>query len=769
VLDGLGAGAGDGYGGVGWTSGSVFVSHPGSPGYFNFSTELDPWRDAYEVTAATAGATTLDLTLGATGQPPVTVVLTVRPSTLRVEAHIDGTRPRAWSAAFAAPADEGYLGLGERFTRTNSRGLAVYSFTEEGGIGGPEDEQPSEGNPYPNGEPMTYFPVPFMVSTRGYGFWLDTTYWNEYDLVTTKPDAWRVWSLAPTLAFEVYTPIPGDPRPWPYQLIDLFTQTTGRPMLAPDWTYGPRRRIGHNDRQNGTSEMQAMRDLHLAITAFDDAYHYLPRGTPPGDDTSNAADNLAKRAIGYRAVAYYNSFFSDRASDPIAATAAIGAADGYFLKNTAGEFSKGAILSGGGALSLYILDFTSPAATAWYTALFGRALDAHYDGWMYDFAEYVQTDAVAANGMSGEELHNLYPVLYDRAAHDYLEASPLAGDWLLFARAGYTGSNQYMPQVWSGDPGASFNNADGLPAQVRAGINIGIAGVANWGSDIGGYKCLSDGTAAADGELLARWIEFGATSPNMHDENACVGGGDKATIWTSPDAMAAWRTYALLHTRLEPYFVGLGAEAHATGAPIIRHVFLEHPDRADWAGVDSTFYVGPALLAAPVVARGARSRAVDLPPGQWLDWVDQKLVSGNVTVDAPLAKLPLFLREDHIVPLLDPSIETLSAESDPSVVGPTDVADVYDVVGLVATRASFGASFAVTRAGAFAAPAGFTEAADEAALASCARCFRTDAGAGFTRLRLSTTGTDDVVAGGITLTQKARPRTRWDLFLPTAL
>src|SRR5262249_59961770 len=108
---------------------------------------------------------------------------------------------------------------------------------------------------------------------------------------------------------------------------------------------------------------------------------------------------------------------------------------------------------------------------------------------------------------------------------------------------------------------------------------------------------------AADGELLTRWIEFGAVSPNMHDENACVGGdaSKKASIWSSPDAMAAWREYALLHTRLLPYFVALDVEAHATGAPMMRHVFLEHPDRADWADVDDAFYLGPALLAAPVV------------------------------------------------------------------------------------------------------------------------------------------------------------------------
>src|SRR5262249_61464315 len=210
--------------------------------------------------------------------------------------------------------------------------------------------------------------------------------------------------------------------------------------------------------------------------------------------------------------------------------------------------------------------------------------------------------------------------------------------------------------------------------------------------------------------------------------------------------------------------VGRGVEAHATGARMMRHVFLEHRDRADWADVDDAFYLGPALLAAPVVKRGARTRDVELPPGLWLDWRDAKLLQGGakVTLDAPLAKLPLLLRDGQLVPLLDASMEPLFDASD--VVGPSAVADVYDVVGLVSQRAAFGSQLAVVRSGAFAPPAGF-EAVDDPS--ACARCYRVDdLGGGLLRLRLTTSGADDVVAGGITLTQHARPRTRWDLYLP---
>ena len=222
---------------------------------------------------------------------------------------------------------------------------------------------------------------------------------------------------------------------------------------------------------------------------------------------------------------------------------------------------------------------------------------------------------------------------------------------------------------------------------LRAGINIGVSGVPNWGGDIGGFHCIADGASAADGELITRWIEQGALTPIMQDQNACVGGDAsmKASIWTSADAQAAWKTYARLHTRLQPYFRALGQLAHETGAPIIRHVFLEHPDRVDLAGEDTAYYLGPALYVAPVITRGAVTKTVDLPAGTYLDWHDQTLVDGGaeVTLDAPLAKLPLLLRAGYLVPLLDPTIDTLSTEDDPDIVSADDVADVYDVVGLL--------------------------------------------------------------------------------------
>jgi hypothetical protein len=258
-------------------------------------------------------------------------------------------------------------------------------------------------------------------------------------------------------------------------------------------------------------------------------------------------------------------------------------------------------------------------------------------------------------------------------------------------------------------------------------------------------------------------------SSNMQDQNACSGAldtGVKASIWNSVDAQHAWSEYGRLHTRLFPYLYSLAHEAHATGAPTMRHLFLEHADDPQLASVDDEYYFGPALLVAPVVHRDARSRDVRFPPGRFFDWRDGRLYEGGqtVTIDAPLDKLPLFLRDGYLVPLLDPTIDTLDdTETSPDVIGPGDVADAFDVVGLL--------SHAAGATGGAVNPATLHRW-DRSNLAahwrgSFTACYRTDPVAGAanaTRVRIGTTAAN-VTAGGLELSYDGTRGIRWDLDL----
>jgi len=749
VLATAGAGSGDGYGALGWTTGSVTIKRFVDPGYADFGDVLDPWRDHGKVVSATATDGEIDVVLD-DGEGCVTVKHVLRDGALRVEATLDHTKQtaRAWEVAFATPAGEAFLGLGERYDRVDHRGMSLYNWQEEGGLTQGESVPVDSGNPFPNGPTMTYYPVPFFLSTSGYAFWLDTTWRSQFDFASDRPDAWRAWHIGPSMAFEIYVGAP-------LAELDTFTQTTGRPMIPPDWSFGPRRRINRETLINGVPEIQAMRDNDLALTSVDDALHFLPAASDIGIEQTLRDWTAANTALGYKVIGYYNPYFSADPAAPNAADTQVGVDQGYFLKDSTGAPGQVALISGA-TVSVYTVDVTNPDADAWYGKQFQRAFDLGYSGWMYDFGEYVQADWTASDGETGYELHDHFPVLYDKAGQDALEALR-PGDWYYFARSGYTGSQQYAPMTWSGDPDASFGDAEGLPAQVRAAITLSMSGVAHVGSDIGGYKCLHNGPDTANGELLARWIEAGSMSSDMHDEDACAGGGTKATIWSAPEAQAAWKTYARLHTRLEPYLVALAAQAHATGQPLVMSPWLVHPEVGALAEVDDAFYFGPGLYAAPVVKRGDTTKTVLLPPGNFIDLRDGTLYTGGAmaTLPAPLTELPLLLVDGQLVPMLDPTIDTLAPETNAGVVGPSDVAGVYDVTGVISAATGL-ASF--TLAG------GATLAASYAGgLAACTGCTITQVSARVQRIQV--TGSD-VTAGGLHLTQTNVARTlRWDLYV----
>jgi alpha-glucosidase (family GH31 glycosyl hydrolase) len=312
-----------------------------------------------------------------------------------------------------------------------------------------------------------------------------------------------------------------------------------------------------------------------------------------------------------------------------------------------------------------MIDFTNPDALAWFQAQMQVALDDGWDGWMYDFGEYVPQDAVFANGMTGMEAHNLYPLLYQKAAHDLLEQKR-PGDYLVFARSGYAGPTPFgfagtgglVPMVWAGDESTDFDVADGLPGALTAALNAGMSGIPLWGSDISGYHFLYN--PPPDEEVYLRWAELGAFSADMHDENGGAGNGTRFQIWDSPAAVATYAKYAGLKTQMLPYVKLAVRAAREQGTPVMRHLFLDHPrDPRTWTITDEYMY-GDALLVAPVVTRGATSRAVYLPDAAYYDyWSGARVAGGDVIASAPLDVVPVFAKQGAIVPMLAPTVETV--------------------------------------------------------------------------------------------------------------
>jgi len=273
----------------------------------------------------------------------------------------------------------------------------------------------------------------------------------------------------------------------------------------------------------------------------------------------------------------------------------------------------------------------------------------------------------------------------------HLSARPNLRPWSL-QRNGYPGIAQWGGWVWSGDTESSWKT---LEAQIAVGINYSLSIGPYWGSDIGGFYASNELT----GELYARWFQFAAfcgsfrshgriwwtrlpwgwglsdMGPREHNNtNTPIPPDDRRNILQSemsnPDIEPVAKKYAELRYRLMPYTYTLARQAHDTGMPLMRAMWLHYPDDERARGIGTQFMWGRDLLIAPVFTRAATSREVYLPAGEWYDWWTNARVAGgrSLTREVDLATMPIYVRAGAIVPF-DPVRQYTSESVD----GPTTV------------------------------------------------------------------------------------------------
>ncbi|MEY2246121.1 TIM-barrel domain-containing protein [Streptomyces sp. BF23-18] len=258
----------------------------------------------------------------------------------------------------------------------------------------------------------------------------------------------------------------------------------------------------------------------------------------------------------------------------------------------------------------------------------------------------------------GLEVGNLYPRENARTFYEGLRAAG-ESEIISLNRSAWAGSQRYGAALWSGDIGTDFAT---LRRQIAAGLNTALSGIPWWNTDIGGFHG-GDPDDPAYREVMVRWFQFGALSPLMRlhgfrDPGLPLGPGMTGgpnEVWSyGEEAGAVMEKYLRLRERLKPYLLDVMREAHEEGLPVMRPLLLEFPgDQAAWS-VDDSYLLGPDLLVAPVLTAGATARTAYLPAGaRWTDaWTGVSYEGGAaVTVDAPLDRIPLFLRDGARLPV----------------------------------------------------------------------------------------------------------------------
>ncbi|MEW5817064.1 MAG: alpha-xylosidase, partial [Spirochaetota bacterium] len=307
---------------------------------------------------------------------------------------------------------------------------------------------------------------------------------------------------------------------------------------------------------------------------------------------------------------------------------------GYFARRADGSIYQVDYWQPGVAF----VDFTNPQACAWYQAKLRELLDMGVDTFKTDFGESIPADARFSDGETGETVHNLYALLYNRTVFELLEETRGPGDALVFARSA-TACAQRYPVHWGGDCAASY---DSMAAQLRGGLSLLLSGVAYWSHDIGGFF----GTPTPD--LFKRWIAFGLLSSHsrLHGESSY-----RVPWFFDEESVAVLRSFTELKLRLLPYLYGFARVAAELGHPLMRPMLFEFPQDPVCPYLDRQYMLGEHLLVAPVFNdRGVA--CYYLPEGRWTDFFTDELKEGGrwYWEDVDYFKVPLLVRENAIVP-----------------------------------------------------------------------------------------------------------------------
>ena len=558
-----------------------------------------------------------------------------------------------------ADATEGFYGLGEYLDAVNHRGKTRAMQFE------PDGSQESGYN-------EAHVPIPLLIGTRGWGIFVESFSTGLFDVATQDDELIDItfgpgMTATAGLTFHLFG------AAHPLDVTKHYYDVTGYPMLPARWALGPWVwRDESKDQAEVESDVQTMRDLDLAASGYwiDRPYASAVNSfdwDPKMFTDAQAMIDLA-HDLGFR-VAIWHTPYLDEDHEATKALHEEALAKGYY------PLTAGVLANGWGNL----IDFTNPEAYAWWQGLIHRYTDMGIEGFKLDYAEDIVTGIFGGrnvwefyDGRDDRTMHAEYQLFYHKV---YAETLPASGGFLL-CRAGTFGDQTHVSVIWPGDldanmaqhkekltqHGETFTAVGGLPASVIAGLSLGPSGFPFYGSDTGGYR-----HSPTDKETFTRWFEQTALSTVMQ-----IGTSSNEVAWEFKDGtgfdqeMLDWyRIYTRLHMRLFPYEWTYAQRLAVDGRPIQRALGLAYPE----LGVhpNDIYMFGDDLLVAPVVERDARNREVVFPPGTWFDWWSGERFDGGqtVVVDAPLGKLPLYLREAGIVPMLRPTIDSMAPTTRP--------------------------------------------------------------------------------------------------------
>ena len=496
--------------------------------------------------------------------------------------------------------------------------------------------------------------IPFMLSSRGYGF-----LWNNPAVgrVELAQNATRwVSEAAPQIDYWITT---GEN---PADILSSYADVTGHAPEFPEWASGfwqSKLRYANQTELEAVVREYRQRALPLSLIVID-FFHWTRQGEWTFDpqawpDPVGMVKRLSELDVKvmvsvWPTVNRLSSNYSEMWNK------------GYIVRNIKGSPAQMYFVDVQAEQGIYVhyYDSTHPDARKY---IWGKVRQGYFQSgiktfWL-DACEPEMNPFMPENlrfyAGDGEAVANIYPLQH---AQGFFEGMQAEGEQeiLFLCRSAWAGSQRFGAAVWSGD---IFSTFPALRAQIKAGLNMGLSGIPWWTHDIGGFRG-GDPTSPSFRELIVRWFQFGVFSPifRLHGHRLPLtddfGGGPNEAWSFGEEAYQIIKKYMFMRERMRPYVMEQMQVAHKTGLPLMRPLFIDFPSDATCWQIEDEYMFGPDLLVAPILELDSRTRKVYLPCNTtWRDaWTEQVYPGGQwLTVDAPLERIPLFLRGESRLPV----------------------------------------------------------------------------------------------------------------------
>ncbi len=515
--------------------------------------------------------------------------------------------------------DELIYGLGERFDSLTRNGRQV-DFHNKDAVG--------------TTSLRTYVNIPFYMSTKGYGLFLNSSAKTDWQIATRDLSAVQFAVLEEQLDYFVI----GGKNP--KEILKGYCALTGFSKQPPLWSFGlwmSRNSYTSWDIVDEIAREVREYDIPCDVIHLDTAWFNRDWNCDlefSQERFPNPREHIARyQKDGFRISLWQYNFIPPNDDNTHYHEAV---KYGYLAKNKDGKPYQLPDHYQGSWVKDVIVDFSNPDARRWYADKIKGLIQTGAAAIKTDFGEGIPEAAVYQN-IDGKHFHNLYSLVYNATV--YNASKSVSGDDIVWARSGTAGSQRY-PLHWGGDSQCTF---EALAGTLRGALSIGISGIPYFSHDIGGF------IGFPTDELYIRWAQIGLFSSHSR----CHGAGDNThrEPWQfSKEACDIFRKYAKLRYSLMPYIYEQAGKCTETGLPMMRALYLEYPEDRNVYHIDNEYLFGDSLLIAPVLKPLSKTniRNIYLPKGIWFDYfTKEKIASSGMWIErtVDLWSLPIFVKE----------------------------------------------------------------------------------------------------------------------------